>query len=126
MANEDTLQRVRDATESTDTTATNIDSAQGNWAGIETGQETVEVAGTAEALNGGTSLAVPDGASVRLKALGGNSGDVYVGDNTVSAGTGYVLDVGEMISVATTDVSNIFVDVDTAGEGVSWIVEVDA
>lgn len=49
MANEDTLQQLRDA--------------QGTWPTVATGQDTVATAGTAEQLNSGTSLSVPDAAT---------------------------------------------------------------
>lgn len=98
---------------------------QRNWPGIETGQDTVAVAGTAEQLNGGTSLPVPNGATVSVTALPSNTGNVYVGDSSVSATTGDVLTPDTSVELPVTDVSSIYIDVDTGGEGVSWIVEVD-
>lgn len=101
-----------------------IAESQGNWANIEHGQDTVATSGTAEALNGGTSLSVPDGATVEIAALPGNGGNVYVGDSDVSASNGRVLSAGDPpVRLNVTDVSSVFIDVDTAGEGVSWTVE---
>lgn len=98
---------------------------QRNWPGIETGQDTVSTPGTPEQLNGGDSLPVPNGATVSVTALPGNTGNVYVGDSSVSASTGDVLTADSSVSIPVTDVSSIYIDVDTGGEGVSWIVEVD-
>lgn len=124
MTNEDLDYRTAVAVEGTDTSTDNIDAALGNWASVEHGQDTVATAGTAEALNGGTSLTVPDGARLVVKALGGNGGNVYVGADTVSASNGYVLAAGEETPpLGVTDVSSVFIDVDTGGEGVSWVVE---
>lgn len=103
------------------TTITN----QGNWPGIETDQQNVSTAGTAEALNGGTSLSIPDGASLAITALPDNTDNIYVGDDSVSATTGDVLTAGASIELNVGDVSTVHIDADTAGDGVSWIVEVD-
>jgi len=91
------------------------------------GSDTVSSSGTAEALNGGTSLTVPKGASVRIVALSGNAGTVYVGDSDVTTSNGYPLSAGKKIpdGIKIDDVSKIFVDVDTGGDGVKWIVEQD-
>lgn len=98
--------------------------SQGNWANLEHGQDTVAAAGTAEALNGGASLSVPDGATVEVAALPGNAGNVYVGDADVSAANGRVLSAGDPPArLNVTDVASVYVDVDTAGEGVSWVME---
>lgn len=99
--------------------------AQGNWPNLETGQDTVATAGTAVQLNGGTSLVVPDGASVSVTALPSNAGNIYVGDSTVDSATGDVLTADTSVSPPVTDVASIYIDADNAGEGVSWITEVD-
>lgn len=99
------------------------DAALENAAGLTQGHDTVATAGTAEALNGGAALAVPDGHAVKIKALPGNTGNVYVGDSTVSASSGYVLTPGDTVSIQVADVATIYADVDTGGEGVSWTVE---
>lgn len=112
MANEDTLQQLRDS--------------QGNWSTIETGQDTVATAGTAVQLNGGTSLAVPDGASVAVIAADGNTGSVYVGDSSVTTSNGAELTPDSSLSLNVADVSTIHIDADNSGDGVSWIAEVEA
>lgn len=99
--------------------------AQGNWPTIETGQQSVTTAGTAEQLNGGTSLAVPDGSALVVRADADNAGNIYVGDDTVTASTGFTLGAGESITMQVTDVASVYIDADNDAEGVSWIVEVN-
>lgn len=96
---------------------------QGNWATVDHGQQSVATAGTAEALNGGTSLTVPDGSSLAVRANGGNAGNIYVGDSTVASTNGFILGAGESIGLQVSDVADVYIDADNAGEGVSWIVE---
>lgn len=115
---EDTLKRVRDALEA-------LQGTNGNWPNLETGQDTVTTAGTPVQLNGGTSLSVPDGATVSVTALPNNAGNIYVGDDTVDSDTGDVLTADSSLSIPVTDVANIWIDADNAGEGVSWITEVN-
>lgn len=117
--NDDLEYRQAEATEATA-------SAQGNWPDIETGQDTVSTTGTPVQLNGGTSLSVPDGATVSVTALPDNAGNIYVGDSTVDSSTGDVLTADSSLSIPVTDVSSIYIDADNAGEGVSWITEVEA
>jgi len=111
MANEDTLRRV-------DQQLSNRDS-------VETGQVTVGTAGTAEPLSD-TSIAIPDGTPVAVRADGDNSTPVYLGDSTVTTTDGVELTAGDGVNINVTDVSKLYVDAETAGDGVSWIVEVDA
>lgn len=82
-------------------------------------------AGTAVQLNGGTSISVPNGSALAVRAAGGNTGNIYVGDSGVSSSNGFVLGAGESVSMPIDDVSKVHIDSDNDGEGVSWIVEVD-
>lgn len=111
MANEDTLRQLRER--------------QGNWPTIEHGQDTVSTAGSPVALNGGTSLSVPEGASVSVRANSDNAGTVYIGDSSVSASTGFEKTAGDGLTLNVEDVSTIHVDADNGGDGVSWIVEAE-
>jgi len=109
MANEDTLKEVH--------------AAQGNWSTLTTGQQTVAAAGTAEQLNDGVSLAVPDGSDLVIRALPGNTDTVYVGDSTVSASAGHAIGPSDPpLRVSVDDVASVYVDVAVSGEGVSWVV----
>lgn len=84
---------------------------------ILNGQETVAVVGTAEPLATASTPII----SVTVKALHGNTGMVYVGNEDVTSATGYVLDAGEPVSIDIDDLADVYIDVDVAGEGVSWI-----
>ena len=92
---------------------------------LDHGQDTVTTAGSAEPLNGGTSLTLPNGAELAVRANSGNGGDVFVGDSNVESTNGFILGAGESVSLAIEDVSSVYIDVETNGEGVSWIVEND-
>lgn len=81
------------------------------------GQKTVTSAGTEEAL--AASQAILSG--VRIKALAGNTNNVYVGANPVTSSTGFVLDAGEEVFIEVANLATVFIDVDTNGEGVSYI-----
>ena len=115
----DALQALDDALASngTDQVRTDITSIS-SPSTIESGQKTVSSAGTAEALVG-TSTPISEG--VTIKALAGNGGTVYVGDSGVSASAGFELASGERVFVVVDDLSTVHIDVDTGGEGVSFI-----
>jgi hypothetical protein len=84
------------------------------------GQKTVTAAGTAEAL--GTALIH---GPLMIKALLANTNNVYVGNDgagDVTSANGLQLDAGEVVVFNHVgSLSNIVIDVDTNGEGVSWI-----
>lgn len=96
------------------------------FGGIEHGQDSVSTAGTAVQLNSGSSLTVPDGSELVVRADGGNAGNIYVGDSDVTSSNGFVLGAGESVSLPTNDVNNVHIDSDNNGEGVSWLVETEA
>lgn len=102
-----------------------LGTALGNFSALENGRDTVATAGTAVQLNGGNALSVPDGAELHIVAPTDNTGSVYLGDSTVSSIDGYELEPGEQMPIPlhVDDVSLVFVDVDNAGDGVTWIVE---
>jgi len=81
------------------------------------GAKTVGVAGTAEVL---ASETVEHG--VTIKAMPSNTGDIYVGDSAVSSSNGYPLSAGEEIHLKLRDLSKIYLDTATGGEGVKYIV----
>lgn len=96
-----------------------------NYPTVATGQDTVSSPGTAEPLNGGTALALPAGASISITALPDNTGNVYVGNDGVDSTNGDVLTADTSVALRVTDASNVYIDADNAGEGVSWITEAD-
>jgi hypothetical protein len=80
------------------------------------GQKTVASAGTAEVLGSSTTTT-----SIAIKALHGNGGMVYVGDSGVDSSNGFVLDAGDGIVMEVDNLADIYIDVDTNGEGVSYL-----
>lgn len=88
---------------------------------LATNQKNVTSAGTAEALQ---SQDVPAGYAVVVRAKEGNSGNIYVGNSGVSSSNGDILNPGGVVELFVDDVSDIYIDADNDGEGVSWVVEV--
>lgn len=84
---------------------------------IYNGQKTVTTAGTQVAL--ASSQAITH--SVKIKALHGNSGWIYIGDSSVSSSNGYVLDAGETLELQIANLATVYVDSSVNGEGVSYI-----
>ena len=82
------------------------------------GQTTVTTAGTEVAL--GASQVLAEGI-VTIKALNGNTGNVFVGKNPVSSTTGYELGASEVITLTVDNIAEIYIDSSVNGEGVSWV-----
>lgn len=80
------------------------------------GRKTVTSAGTAEALSGSTFVK-----TVCIKPLSTNSNNIYIGNSSVTSTTGYPLPSGESISIDINNLNKIYLDVDTNGEGVSYL-----
>lgn len=100
-----------------------IDARGGNFSTFAYGQTSTSTADTAVQLNGGNSLSIPDGATLRIKALGGNGNALYVGDSNVTTGSGYELAGGESLRIKADDVSDFWIVDGTGGVSVSWLVE---
>ena len=98
---------------------------------LVTGQRVVTAAGTPEALIE-TPANVKE-ARVKLviiRAHTGNGGDIYVGaNNSVASTTGYILTAGETVELDVSDeeydvrldLTQIWIDADNNGEGVSYL-----
>lgn len=83
------------------------------------GEKTVTATGTAEALVSASQRAK----AVTIIAKTGNTGQVYVGGSDVATSTNDGLDAGEALSIEAAgwlDLTDIFLDVDTSGEGVDF------
>ena len=84
------------------------------------GQKTITTAGTAEPL-GSQVINGP----LMVKALLANTNNAYIGNDgagDVTSGNGIELDAGDaVIFEFVGNLAHIFVDVDTDGEGVSWL-----
>jgi len=88
--------------------------------GLEcSGQITVTTAGTEVQ---GPSVS---GSLFQIKALAGNTGLMYVGNdgsNAVSSSTGFQLSAGEVVALGNvTNLNQIYVDSSVNGEKVCWI-----
>ena len=85
------------------------------------GQKTVTAAGTAVALGAGAV-----NGPLMVKALLANTNNIYVGNdgaNYVTSANGMQLDAGEVIIFNYVGgLSSIYIDADTNGEGVSWLM----
>ena len=84
---------------------------------IGSGQQTVATAGTRVQL---TTTNTPIW-SVTVKALAGNTGDIYVGGADVAAANGFVLAATESISLDVDNLTDVWIDAAVNGEGVSYI-----
>jgi len=83
---------------------------------IISGQKNVSSAGTAEALGSATDII-----SVTIKAKSSNTGNIYVGGSDVSSSNGLILEPGDAVSLDINDLSTVYIDADTNGEGVSYL-----
>lgn len=85
------------------------------------GRKTVTTAGTRETLVGSATPCV----HLTVQALTGNTGYVVIGGSTVVAAVGtrrgIALAAGEAVPVPADDVQKIYADVETSGEGVSFV-----
>lgn len=83
-----------------------------------TGQKTVTTAGTRVAIGTGTARLI------RVRALAGNAGVVYVGDVTVSSTVGYELSAGESCLFEPPDyeIASVYADSAENGDKVCFAV----
>lgn len=72
-----------------------------------------------------TALRVPVNGGITIRALDTNSGAVYVGDDTVSASTGFELNPGEQVDLSVARSRDLFVDADSAGDGVHYLASIN-
>ncbi len=80
------------------------------------GRTTVTAAGTRVQLPGvACKIAI-------IKALPANTNNIYLGDSAVSSANGHVLDAGDDVKVPIDNLNRLYIDADTAGEGVSYLV----
>lgn len=80
------------------------------------GKTTVTTAGTRVALASTQAIH-----SVAIKALGSNTGTIYVGGSTVAASNGLQLAPGDAVSLDIADLATVFIDSSVNGEGVTWL-----
>ena len=100
-----------------DVKVTNSPSVSVNPAsGVGSGQKTVATAGTAVSLSSTTAVT-----GVSVKALRGNTGNIYIGDSSVDSTNGLVLERGASVDISIDDIADVYIDSDNNGEGVSFI-----
>lgn len=80
------------------------------------GSKDVAAAGTAEKLSTDNQRIL----GVTIHANADNTGDIYIGGPTVAAGRGIVLDGGESVSIPVAQLSAVYVDAGTTGDGVTF------
>jgi len=95
-------------------------SAVPNQDSLVTGQVTV---GTSEADLSASSVAVPNGFALVIKAHDANTGLVYVGLTGLSAADGYELGAGDHVALYVTDLATVKLIASAADQKVSYIVE---
>jgi hypothetical protein len=81
-------------------------------------EKTVATSGTAEALSESQRVR-----SVTIIAKGGNTGNVYVGGSDVATTANDGLPAGDTLEIESAnwlDLNDIYIDVDTNGEGVDY------
>ena len=86
-------------------------------AAVYSGQKTVTAAGTAEPLAASQTLV----SGVYIKALSGNTEDIFVGPATVTAATGFVLAADDLVFLEIADLATVYIDAAEDGEGVSYL-----
>ena len=88
---------------------------------VLSGQKSVTTAGTAVALTtAGASLA----GSYLIKALPGNTGTVYIGNdgsNDVTSSNGLPLSASNTIVMTVTDLAQVKIDATADAQGVGWL-----
>ena len=86
---------------------------------VMSGQITVTTAGTEVQ---GSNVSLPNGAYI--KALAGNTGKVYVGNDgagAVTSSNGFELSAGNMILIQVSNLSDLWFDSATNGDKFCWI-----
>lgn len=96
-----------------------------NRSSFITGQKTVTNAGTAEQITT-SDIFIPDGFAVTIIAKPGNSGYIYLGSSKSDAeGASQFngLDAGLAVSLRIKNLKEVWVDAQTSGDGISWLME---
>jgi hypothetical protein len=100
-------------------------------ASFRTGTKVVAAAGTRVQLTDTTSNPATGARTVAIQALSTNTGAVTVGDANVVAAVGTQgtptqrgirLTAGQILTVDLTDITSLWLDCATSGDGVSWLV----
>ena len=82
---------------------------------VVNGRSTVTTAGTR------VQLPSAAGVAVSVKALPGNTNNIYLGDSAVSSANGHVLDAGDVVNLAIDNLNRLYIDADTNGDNLSYL-----
>ena len=82
---------------------------------VGSGQKTVAVAGTREQLTAQAFRAVS------IAANPDNTGNIFLGDVTVSSANGRILKPGDAIDLAIDNLNRLYIDAAVSGEGISYL-----
>lgn len=99
-----------------------------NLSNITTGRKTVTVSGTPEQLSS-SSIAIPPGVSLVIKAMSANTGTITIGNsssnaNSSSSTVSFRLLAGQALALEIANVNIVWLDATVSGEGVEYIFEV--
>jgi len=85
---------------------------------------TTPVNGQQAVTTAGTRVQLPSAACIAatIKALPGNTNNIYLGDSAVSSANGHVLAAGDAVNVAIDNLNRFYIDADTNGEGISYLL----
>lgn len=84
---------------------------------IGNGSQTVDTAGTAEALESSARVV----SQLHIKAESGLADNIYVGDSGVTASNGFPLGDGDMLELHYVDLNKVFVDADSNGSTAKYL-----
>lgn len=68
-------------------------------------------------------VSIPEGFAVVIKAMGDNSGKIYIGGPGVSTSNGYELGAGDGIGLRVSNLNYVYAIADTENQKICWIVE---
>lgn len=83
---------------------------------IYNGKKTISANGTQEIIAAAQSVT-----QITIRALAGNTNPVFIGDADVSSTTGLALAAGETVTFPVGNLADVWVDVTTNGEGVTFL-----
>ena len=84
---------------------------------LQNGEKLVTIAGTAESLGGDVPLI----SGVTVKALSGNTGNVFIGGSAVDSSNGYIFEPGNKEFIPASNLNTVFIDSENNGDGVRFI-----
>lgn len=83
---------------------------------VRCGRQTVAIAGERVQL---TDLPCR---SASIRALSGNAGDIYLGDERVDSSTGFPLAAGDCLDLAIDNLRRLYIDAANNGDGIAYLI----